>query len=204
MKKIIVILSALALFATAANAQTSWLDSFLKVATEKVGDVIGGTTVVSSAFDIKGTWKYQGVAIGASSDDILSSLATNAGAATVEKKCDELLVKAGIKPGIASLSFNSDGSFTLNAGKLNIPGTWTKEGTKLTINFAKLFTFKLVGTIKTTSNGCNLLFPADKFLTFIQKVLETVNKVANNATLTSVQQTLAQVKGLQLGFKLAK
>jgi hypothetical protein len=203
MKKIIVILSALVLCASAANAQ-SWLDSFLKVATEKVGDIIGGTTAVSSAFDIKGTWKYQGVAIGASSDDILSSLATNAGAGTVEKKCDELLAKAGIKPGIASLSFKDDGSFTLNAGKVNIPGTWTKEGTKLTINFAKLFTFKLVGTIKTTSSGCNLLFPADKFLTFIQKVLEAVNKVANSATITSVQQTLAQVKGLQLGFKLAK
>lgn len=203
MKKIIVILSALVLCASAANAQ-SWLDSFLKVATEKVGDVITGTSVVSSAFDIKGNWKYQGVAIGASSDDILSSLATNAGAATVEKKCDELLAKAGIKPGAAVLSFNSDGSFTLKAGTISIPGTWTKEGTKLTINFAKLFTFKLVGTIKTTTNGCNLLFPADKFLTFVQKVLEAVNKVANNATISSIQQTLSSVKGLQLGFKLSK
>ena len=203
MKKIIVILSALTLCAATANAQ-AWLDSFLKMATEKVGDVVGGTTAVSSAFDIKGNWQYQGVAIGASSDDILSSLATNAGAATVEKKCDELLAKAGIKPGAAVLSFNNDGSFTLKAGKISIPGTWTKEGTKLTINFAKLFTFKLVGTVKTTSNGCNILFPADKFVTFIQNVLEAVNKVANNATLTTLQQTLASVKGLQLGFKLAK
>ena len=203
MKKIIVILSALVLCASAANAQ-SWLDSFLKVATEKVGDVVAGTTVVSSAFDIKGDWKYQGVAIGATSQDILSTLATNASATTVEKKCDELLAKAGIKAGAAVLSFNSDGSFTLKAGKISIPGTWTKEGTKLTINFAKLFTLKLVGEIKATSTGCNVLFPADKFLTFVQKVLESVNKVANNATLTSVQQTLANVKGLQLGFKLAK
>ena len=203
MKKIIVILSALVLCATAANAQ-SWLDSFLKIATEKVGDVITGTTTVSSAFDIKGTWQYQGVAIGASSDNILSSLATNAGASTVEKKCDELLAKAGIKPGAAVLCFNNDGSFTLKAGTINIPGTWTKEGTKLTINFAKLFTFKLVGTVKTTTGGCNILFPADKFVAFIQKVLEAVNKVANNATITSIQQTLASVQGVQLGFKLAK
>ena len=203
MKKIIVILSALTLCAATANAQ-AWLDQFLKIATEKVGDVVGGTTAVSSAFDIKGNWQYQGVAIGASSDDILSSLATNAGAATIEKKCDELLAKAGIKPGAAVLSFNNDGSFTLKAGKVNIPGTWTKEGTKLTINFAKLFTFKLVGTVKTTSSGCNILFPADKFVAFVQKVLEAVNKVANNATLTSVQQTLANLKGVQLGFKLAK
>ena len=142
--------------------------------------------------------------MGASSDDILSSLATSAGTATIEKKCDELLAKAGIKAGAAVLSFNSDGSFTLKAGKISIPGTWTKEGTKLTINFAKLFTLKLVGTVKATSAGCNILFPADKFVTFIQKVLESVNKVANNATITSIQQTLSNVKGVQLGFKLAK
>ena len=203
MKKIIVILSALVLCATAANAQ-SWLDSFLKVATEKVGDVITGTSVASNAFDIKGAWKYQGVAIGASSDNVLASLAASTSTSSIEKKCDELLAKAGIKPGAATLKFNDDGSFTLNAGKINLPGTWTKEGSKLTINFAKLFTFKLVGTIKTTSEGCQLLFDADKFLSFIQKVLDAVNKVANSSTLTYVQQAIANVNGLKLGFKLAK
>lgn len=202
MKKVFVILSALVLTATAASAQ-SWLDSFLKVATEKVGDVITGTSSAAS-FDIKGSWKYQGVAISASSENVLTSLATSAGAGTIEKKCDDLLAKAGIKAGAATLNFKEDGSFTLNAGKINLPGTWTKEGSKLTINFAKLFTFKLVGTIKTTSTGCQLLFDADKFVGFISKVLEVVNKVANNSTLASVQQMLANTKGVQLGFKLAK
>ncbi len=202
MKKVFVILSALVLTATAASAQ-SWLDSFLKVATEKVGDVITGTSSAAS-FDIKGSWKYQGVAISASSENVLTSLATSAGAGTIEKKCDDLLAKAGIKAGAATLNFKEDGSFTLNAGKINLPGTWTKEGSKLTINFAKLFTFKLVGTIKTTSTSCQLLFDADKFVGFISKVLEVVNKVANNSTLASVQQMLANAKGVQLGFKLAK
>lgn len=202
MKKVFVILSALVLTATAASAQ-SWLDSFLKVATEKVGDVITGTSSAAS-FDIKGSWKYQGVAISASSENVLTSLATSAGAGTIEKKCDDLLAKAGIKAGAATLNFKEDGSFTLNAGKINLPGTWTKEGSKLTINFAKLFTFKLVGTIKTTSTGCQLLFDADKFVGFISKVLEVVNKVANNSTLASVQQMLANAKGVQLGFKLTK
>lgn len=202
MKKVFVILSALVLTATAASAQ-SWLDSFLKVATEKVGDVITGTSSATS-FDIKGAWKYQGVAISASSENVLTSLATSAGASTIEKKCDDLLAKAGIKAGAATLNFKEDGSFTLNAGKINLPGTWTKEGSKITINFAKLFTFKLVGTIKTTSTGCQLLFDADKFVGFISKVLEVVNKVANNSTLASVQQMLANANGVQLGFKLAK
>lgn len=203
MKKIVVILSALVLCASAANAQ-DWLNSFLKIATEKVGDVVAGSTVVSSAFDIKGDWQYQGVAIGASSDDVLASLATSAGSGSIEKKCDALLAKAGIKPGAAVLCFNSDGSFTLKAGKVNIPGTWTKEGTKLTLNFAKILNFKLVGTIKQTTAGCNILFPADKFVAFVQQLLEALNKVVNSATITSIQQTLANAKDVQLGFKLAK
>lgn len=203
MKKIIIILSALTIGATAANAQ-DWLNSFLKTATEKVGDVVVGSNAVSSAFDIKGNWKYQGVAMGAASDNVLASIASSAGAGTIEKKCDELLAKAGIKPGIASFSFNSDGSFTLNAGKVNIPGTWTKEGTKLTLNFAKILNFKLVGTIKQTTAGCNILFPADKFVAFVQQLLEALNKVVNSATITSIQQTLANAKDVQLGFKLAK
>ena len=199
MKKFIVILSALTLCATAANAQ-DWLKDFLKVATEKVGDVITGTSSAST-FDIKGTWNYQGVAIGASSQNVLASLAASAGTGTIEKKCDDLLAKAGIKAGAAKFNFKEDGSFTLNAGKINLPGTWTKEGDKLTINFAKLFTFKLVGTIKTTANGCEILFESGKFVDFVKKVL---NKVANNSTISAVQSALSNVDDLKLGFKLSK
>ncbi|MBO6169444.1 MAG: DUF4923 family protein [Bacteroidales bacterium] len=202
MKKFIVILSALTLCATAANAQ-DWLKDFLKVATEKVGDVITGTSSAST-FDIKGTWNYQGVAIGASSQNVLASLAASAGTGTIEKKCDDLLAKAGIKAGAAKFNFKEDGSFTLNAGKINLPGTWTKEGDKLTINFAKLFTFKLVGTIKTTANGCEILFESGKFVDFVKKVLEVVNKVANNSTISAVQSALSNVDDLKLGFKLSK
>ncbi len=203
MKKVIVILSALVLTATAANAQ-GWLDSFLKIATEKVGDIVGGKSTATQAFDIKGNWKYQGVAIGATSDNILTNVATAAGAGKVEEQVNNLLAKAGIKAGAATLSFKDDGSFVLNSGKVSIPGTWTKEGEKLTINFAKLFTFKLVGTIKTNANGCEILFESNKFLDFVKKVLEVVGQATNNSTIATVQQAIANVKELKLGFKLAK
>ncbi len=203
MKKIFAIICSLVLFASVAGAQ-SWLDSFLKMATEKVGDVITGKGSATT-FDIKGNWKYQGVAIGASSDNALASLAASAGTGTIESKADALLAKAGIKPGAATLNFKEDGSFTLLAGKLNLPGTWTKEGDKLTINIAKVFNFKLVGTIKTTSDGCQILFESGKFLDFVKKVLDAVGKLAsNNTTIATVQQALSNVSELKLGFKLAK
>lgn len=203
MKKVIVILASLVLAASAANAQ-SWLDSFLKMATEKVGDVISGKGTATSAFDIKGSWTYQGVAISAGSDNILANLASSAGSGKIEEKVDNLLSKAGIKAGAATLNFKDDGSFTLLAGKINLPGTWTKEGDKITINLAKLFNLKLVGTIKTTSTGCELLFESGKFLEFTKKVLEVVNKAVNNSTLNTVQSALSNVNDLKLGFKLSK
>ena len=203
MKKAIAIIGSLMLVASVSNAQ-SWLDSFLKMATEKVGDVISGKGIAVQSADIKGTWTYQGVAVSAGSESVLASLAAKAGAGTVEKKADELLAKAGIKPGMATLNFKEDGSFTLLAGKINLPGTWTKEGDKITINIAKVFNFKLVGKIKTTGEGVELLFESGKFLDFCKKVLEAVNKVANNSTLSAVQSAIAGVDDLQLGFKLSK
>jgi len=202
MKKIILVLASLVLFASAASAQ-SWLDQFLKIATETVGDVVSGKGS-GAAFDIKGDWKYQGVAISAGSSNILANVAASASTGKVEDQVNNLLTKAGIKPGAASLHFKNDGSFTLTASKLNLPGTWTKDGSKITINFAKVITFKLVGTIKTTEYGCDLLFDAPKFLEFAKMVLEVVGKAANNSTITTLQQALANVDELKLGFKLAK
>lgn len=202
MKKIILILASLVLFASAASAQ-SWLDQFLKMATETVGDVITGKST-GTAFDIKGDWKYQGVAISAGSSNILASVAASAGSGKIEDQINGLLEKAGIKPGAASFSFKNDGSFTFNAAKINLPGTWTKEGDKITLNFAKIITFKLVGTIKTTSYGCDLLFESPKFLEFTKKVLEVAGKALNNSTISTIQQALANVDELKLGFKLAK
>lgn len=202
MKKVIVILSALVLSASAANAQ-GWLDSFLKVATEKVGDIVSGKGSAST-FDIKGIWSYQGVAIGATSDNVLASVATAAGTGKVEEQVNKLLAKAGIKAGAAKLTFNQDGSFSLNSGKIALPGTWTKEGDKVIINFAKLFTFKLVGTVKTNANGCEILFESGKFLDFVKKVMEVVGQATNNSTVAAAQQAIANIKELKLGFKLSR
>ena len=202
MKKIIAVIGCMMLFASVASAQ-SWLEDFLKVATEKVGDVITGKGS-GSAFDIKGNWKYQGVAIGATSNNVLANVAASASVGTVENKVNDLLAKAGIKPGAATLSFKDDGSFTLTAQKVNIPGTWTKEGDKITINFAKIFTFKLVGTIKTTEYGCDLLFDSGKFLDFVKKVIAAVGTKVNNSTINTVQQAIANIDDLKLGFKLKK
>ncbi|MBR4808927.1 MAG: DUF4923 family protein [Bacteroidales bacterium] len=202
MKKIFTVIGCMMLFASVASAQ-SWLDDFLNIATEKVGDIVSGKSS-GSTFDVKGNWKYKGVAIGASSNNVLANVAAAASTGKVEDQVNNLLAKAGIKAGAASFHFKEDGSFTLTAQKINIPGTWTKDGDKITLNFAKVLTFKLVGTIKKTDYGCDLLFESGKFLDFVKKVLNAVGTKVNNSTINTVQQAVANIDDLKLGFKLSK
>lgn len=201
MKKIILTLGLAALCCMGANAQS--LSDFLKGAGKALSNAAASTT--SSIFDITGTWKYNGCALGASSDDILTSLAASAGTATVEAKCDELLAKAGIKAGAATLTFAADGNFTLTAGKLNIPGSWTKDGTSIEITFTKLFSLKMKGKVTRTTEGCSVLFESEKFVTFAKNVLDVAGKLlSSNATVSALQTAIKNIDGLQLGFKLVK
>jgi len=201
MKKILVILAAAAICASTANAQSS-LGDLLKKAGSVVSDAVAGTT--TSTLDLSGPWTYNGCAIGATSDNVLASLAANTATSSVETKCDELLAKAGIKKGVASFTFNSDGSFKLSAGKLSLPGTWTKTDTAVNMTFTKPISLTLKGTVKSTTDGCQILFESDKFLNFIKKVLSVAGQLTSNSTLTAVQTALNSVDGVQLGFKLKK
>lgn len=72
----------------------------------------------------------------------------------------------------ATLTFAADGNFTLTAGKLNIPGSWTKDGTSIEITFTKLFSLKMKGKVTRTSEGCSVLFESEKFVTFAKNVLD--------------------------------
>lgn len=196
MKKIIAVLCAFTLAAGIASAQ-GVLDAFkglVDVIAPKPNDV-----------DVTGEWTYNGCAIGTMGDNVLSNLAGAAAAVPLEKKIDEALSKVGIKPGIATLSFNSDNTFCLKCGKIKIPGTWSQEGSKVVISFGKLISFlKIEGTAKTSANGINVMFPADDFIDFVDKVMKQVAKITNNTTISTITSLAAQIDGVAIGFKMAK
>ena len=208
MKKIVVILGSLVLFASAASAQNILGGLIKSVAGEKAGEAIGNvlSSVVGSSVDLAGNWTYGGVGAAVKSDNILSTVAGNAAVSTLESKADGILAKAGISAGAATFNFNKDGSFTFKAGRLPaISGTYVQNGNNVTMKFGKMLSFlQLDGTVSATSNGCKILFNGEKFMTFAQKVIEYAKKISTSQGVATVGNLLSTAKSVDAGFKLTR
>ena len=163
------------------------------------------SSVISVPADLSGNWTYQGVGAAVKSDNVLTAAAGNAAISTVESKMDKALSRIGLKKGSATLTFSQDGSFALKFGKVNLPGTWTQEGTAVTIKFGKVFSYlQLDGTVTATTDGCKVLFNGEKFLEFTKKLAEYASKISSNSTIKSINSLLSTAKSVDVGFKLSR
>ena len=208
MKKIVVILGSLMLFASAASAQNILGGILKSVAGEKAGEAIGNvlSSVVGGSVDLAGNWTYGGVGAAVKSDNILSTVAGNAAISTIESKADNILAKAGISAGAATFSFNKDGNFTFKAGRLPaISGTYVQNGNNVTLKFGKaLSLLQMDGTVSATADGCKILFNGEKFMTFAQKVIEYAKKISTSQGVATVGNLLSTAKSVDAGFKLVR
>ena len=208
MKKIVVILGSLMLFASAASAQNILGGLIKSVAGEKAGEAIGNvlSSVVGSSVDLAGNWTYGGVGAAVKSDNILSTVAGNAAISTIESKADNILAKAGVTPGAATFTFNQDGTFSFKAGKLPaISGTYVQNGNNVTMKFGRQLTFlQLDGTVSAATNGCKILFNGEKFMTFTQRLIEYARKITTSAGVATVGNILSTAKSVDAGFKLTR
>ena len=229
MKKIIAIVSALILTATAASAQGGLLGALKDAATTALGNAAGdATTAVTNAtgsealggilgdllgdllntyttISLTGSWTYNGVATAISSDNTLVTLASSAYKTKLETKLNGYLAKVGIKQGSAIFTFTEDGNFSIsNGAKVIANGTYTLD-TKtnaVVLKFGKLYNYlTMEGTVAVTAGGCQILCNADKFLEFTKKAISVAGKFVDTSTVAAL---LADANGLQLGFKLTK
>ena len=208
MKKFVVILGSLMLFASAASAQNILGGILNSVAGGNVGEAVGNvlSSVVGSSVDLTGTWTYGGVGAAVKSDNILSTVAGNAAIGTIESKADNILGKAGITAGAATFTFNQDGTFSFKAGNLPaISGTYVQNGNSVTMQFGKaLKLLKLEGTVSATTNGCKILFNGERFMNFAQKLIEYAKKITTSYGVATVGNILSTAKSVDAGFKLTR
>lgn len=227
MKKVISIFLAAVLFVCSANAQglfgsllggssssssnassgtgTSLLDLIKGSNTQNVAKSILTYLVGTQSVDLKGDWVYNGAAVSLSSISVLGNIASSVATGSVESKIDDAFAKVGIKPGSATFSFGDNYAFKMMVGRIPINGTWTQEDDKVTLKLGKAFTYlTLDGVVKTTADGCEILFDADKFLAFATKVLSVVGQLSNNSLLGTLTGLSDKVDGLDAGFKLTR
>ena len=209
MKKIFTLV-ALAVVGLSAQAQS--LGSLLGSLTnnETVGNIIGAVTntIYSAPVSLRGTYYYGGAAVSITSSEggILTDLAGSAIASGVEKKIDNILAKVGIQEGITTFTFNEDDTFTCTVMGVPLGGNYkVGEGEKtVTLTFGRTLKYlSMTGTLKsTTGGGFQLLFPANKMMTFLKKVASLAGQKSSEiSTITSLADGYDSFK---LGFKLVK
>ena len=220
MKKIFATIAAMLMLASAANAQ-SGLGGLLgsifggnKNTEESVANTAGSIlesvlgTVISQNVNVSlpGTWTYAGVASAIETENTLTTLAAGAYKEKLESKMDGYLKKVGIVPGVATISFNNDNTFTIaSATKTIASGTYTYENKELKMKFGKVYNYlSMTGTVTASTSGAQVLFEAGKFLEFAKKAIKVVGAGKDNSTLSTIAGLSDQVTGLKLGFDMKK
>ena len=216
MKKIFTTIMALMLVASAANAQSGILGSLGKIfggnsenksaAGNLLESVLG--TVISQNVNVSlpGTWTYAGVASAVETENTLTTLAASTYKENLENKLDGYLKKVGIVPGVATITFNNDNTFSIVSGAKTIAsGTYTYDNKAIVMKFGKLYNYlTMEGTVTASTSGAQVLFDANKFLEFAKKAVKVVGAKSSNSTVNTIASLTEQLSGLKLGFDLKK
>lgn len=202
----IVIMAAVMVFMP-VDASAQKLGNLLKKAasSDVVNSVINTYVPGANAVSLPGSWSYTGAAVSLSGETAVSNIAGTAVTSGIENKIDGYLQKIGVKPGAVHFTFNGDKTFTSTIFGINLSGTWqiNDEAKRVTLQYGKVMKYlSMTGTLTRTSEGCEILFDADRFLTFIKSALSFAGKGSTAAS--GLSSLTSSYKGMKLGYKLAK
>lgn len=207
MKIFSIVIMAAAMVFMPVDASAQKLGNLLKKAasSDVVNSVINTYVPGANAVSLPGSWSYTGAAVSLSGETAVSNIAGTAVTSGIENKIDGYLQKIGVKPGAVHFTFNEDKTFTSTIFSINLSGTWqiNDEAKRVTLQYGKVMKYlSMTGTLTRTSEGCEILFDADRFLTFIKSALSFAGKGSTAAS--GLSSLTSSYKGMKLGYKLAK
>lgn len=197
---------------SASQSQSAATDSTATSASSG-SDLLGGlggllsnitATTNFSLDDLVGTWKYSAPAVSFESDNALQKIGGAAAATTIENKMATYYDKLGFNAIV--LTVDAEHNFTMTMKYGSLKGTIAKsEGAdgKLAFKFSalgKISIGEVAAMAKKSGNTLTLTFDISKLV----EVLRTVNQLAKNSTLSTVESLLSSYDGIYAGFKLTK
>lgn len=207
MKKLTVLAVAFAMVCMPSTMTAQKLSGLLKKAasSDVVNSVINSYVPGANSVSLPGSWTYIGAAVSLTGENVLSNVAGSAVTSEIEEKIDDYLQKIGIKSGSVSFTFNEDKSFTCTIFGMSFNGTWqiNDEAKKVSLQYGKVMKYlSMTGTLTRTTDGCEMLFDADRFLAFVKTALSYAGK--SSSTANTVSSLTSSYKGMKLGYKLAR
>ena len=194
-------ISLIALFAL-SSADAQILDALKKVATEAVTEVVDNATDGAlTQLAIIGTWSYTAPAVKLDGEDTLTSLSGSALSATLGKKLESAFTKVGITSDACSVTFNSDGTFTMPIKNRNLTGTYTynSEDHSLIMVIGQIKSIEMKGyAFINGTTGLQLVFPVNKLTSFLTSLGSSIS------SLTTITALVKQYENIYLGFEFAK
>ena len=180
---------------TTADAQ-GWLDALKKVATEAVDKATDGAL---TQIALVGDWAYSAPAVKLDGEDTLTSLSGSALSATLGTKLESAFSKVGIVKGSCSVTFNSDGTFTMPIKNRNISGTYTynSEDHSFTMSVGQK-KMEIKGFAYISGTNLQLVFQINKLTDFL------VTIGSNVSSLATVTNLIKQYENIYLGFEFGK
>ena len=206
MKKLLVILAAVALNCGIANAQLNIINKATSAATSAVKgnstmeSLVGviSSKLIPNSQQIVGTWVYQEPAIMFTSSNSLKQYASSAVTKSIEQKMQSYLAKVGFTKGKSSITFNADKSFVVKYGTKSVKkGTYTLNNNEVVLTFTGKKTPSKV--IPQLDNGSLIIvMDATKFKTFMENIGAQVSQ------LSTVTSALKQMDGMKIGIRCTK
>jgi hypothetical protein len=198
MKRLLILLFVVGVLPAQAQSLTDLLKKVASdTATEVIDQVTGGKLTEVA---LVGTWNYSQPAVRLESDKVLSSLSGSAFETPLATRMEKAYNFVGIKPGVASFTFNQDKTFKAVLGKKTLEGTYVFDAENHTI--ALTFSSKMLGTM----NGRVFLDGKELQLVFpVTKLVQLIKSVGSSITyLQSVVKVLENYDEVYLGFGFTK
>ena len=146
-----------------------------------------------------GTWTYEGPAIVFESENIANKLGGKLLSSKGEDMLATQLEKVGMKPGVVSITFNADSTYTCQLGSKTTRGTY--EVKDATLSLKKLNFTTLKTNAKVSGSELQLAVQADKILTLVSSLS---NISGSNSMLSTVTNFMKGYDGMQVGVKFKK
>lgn len=167
-----------------------------------LGNIVGnllGTSKVSKS-SLAGTWVYSKPAIVFESSNIAGKLAGSAIESKAEKQLSSVLTKAGFKKGKVTLTFDKDGNYTAKIGTKTLTGTYTLDGSTLSLTRSGIKTVKM--NVSISSGELQLAMDADKLSTVVNGVVKVASSLSS--TIKTLSSIMGSTDGMKLGMKFEK